>query len=138
MVEPVVDTAPVRNCRVGSGSRLDVRTRFDDRPDRRARREPARPTPSPAVTTDVCKPQLVERGKRGAAGVKRYDVVNGRRAPRARRRVEVDRGAAQFAAIIRARAQLGHQPRDVVAPRPAKCTTSGFGLRRAHRVEGYA
>jgi predicted phage gp36 major capsid-like protein len=37
----------------------------------------------------------------------------------ARRRVEVDRRAAQLAAIVRARAQLGHQPRDVVAPRPA-------------------
>jgi len=53
----------------GRASRLDVRLRLqlDGRTDRRTRREPARPTPSPAVTADVSEAQLVDRREFGAA-----------------------------------------------------------------------
>jgi hypothetical protein len=92
--------------RPGLGTELDAR--HERAPDRTRPR--ARPGTAPRVTPNVSEPQLLNRRANLAARMNRNDVINRRRTPRTRRRLEVDRLPAQLAAIVRPRAQLRHQP----------------------------
>jgi hypothetical protein len=69
-------SSAARSVIASATSRLDVRPHLNGRTDRHAKREPARPIPSTAVTGDVCEPQLLEHGQLGAADVERDNVVD--------------------------------------------------------------
>ena len=71
---------------------------------------------SPRVASDVHEAELVGGRELLAAGVKRGDVVDARRAARARRRGEVDRLAAELASVVGSSSELRHHGADVLRP----------------------